>query len=59
MARRQVPAARKSGLVAVRSEMDGQRHMAEQRPEIDIGRRVVHGIAAEYQQGLDIACSHG
>ena len=43
------------GLVGVIAVADDLRHRLHQRTEIEVGRRVVGGVAAEHEEGLDRA----
>ncbi len=55
---RDVPLAVDGGLVAVQAEMDGERHLAHGRRELQIGRRREHRVGAEDHQDRDGAGVH-
>src|SRR5882724_3912629 len=52
---RHVPSAMLGSLVEVRAQVYGVRNLAQLGREIEIVRRVVNGITAEDQQGVDLA----
>jgi hypothetical protein len=58
MGARHVPRRERAGLVHVRADVDELLDLAGCRGEVQLGRRVVGGVAAEHDQGLDAARSH-
>ena len=50
-----VPVAQLRGLVVVRAEVDAEAHLLKARAEVEVGRRVVDGVAADDDEHLDLA----
>ena len=53
-----MPMAERRGLVVVQTEMHAKLYLAQRVGELEIGRRGVHGIAADDQQHVDLAGVH-
>src|SRR6266404_1595124 len=53
-----VPLTQLRGLVFVEIQVDSKRSFSDRRGEVQISRRVVNGIAAEYQQHIHLTRVH-